>query len=314
MSWTDLMEASLLALLEAAEEGVLAFDRDSRCRMIGRRAGELFGIDPASFVGKMREEVLRALSRSTDDPETFLRTVGVQDLLEPPKVLAEVEIVRPRRRLVWTSFPVVRSAVVVGRLVLLRDVTRERSHERSNAELLLRIEQMTSDDPLTGLRNRRRFLEDLEREHGRSQRAWDSYAVLRVDVDGMSEINDRFGVPHGDRVLRGVAECVNRCRREYDVVARYENDELAALLPSADLVAARTVGNRFSLAVEMHDFELMEVKVTVSVGCAVRMPSSTTVSTETAESLLLRAGRALGVARAEGKGNVRIDEGEPTEG
>jgi diguanylate cyclase (GGDEF)-like protein len=150
-------------------------------------------------------------------------------------------------------------------------------------------------------------MEDLEREHGRCQRAWDSYGVLRVDVDGMGDINDRFGVPTGDRVLRQVAECVNRCRREYDVLARYENDELAALLPGADAVAARTVGNRFALAVHMQDFDLMEVKLTVSIGCAVWLPSVKERASEGPESVLRRAASALGVARAEGKGNVRVD-------
>jgi diguanylate cyclase (GGDEF)-like protein len=308
MDWSELVEATLLALLEAAEEGVVAFDRQSCCRMIGRRTGELFGIDPASHVGKMREDVLRVLSSSTDDPEGFLRLVGVPDLLDPPRVLAEIEIVRPRRRrLVWTTFPVVRNAVVVARLVLLRDVTRERGHERANAELVARIEMMTPDDALTGLRNRRRFREDLEREHGRSQRAWDSYALLRIDVDGMAEINDRFGFANGDRVLRQVAECLNRCRREYDVVARYEHDEFVALLPGADAVAARTVGSRFALAVDMQAFELMEAKVSVSVGCAVWTPSAT--ASETPDRILERAGLAMGEARAEGRGNVRVSGG-----
>jgi diguanylate cyclase (GGDEF)-like protein len=306
IDWSELMEASLLALLESAEEGVLAFDRKERCRMIGRRAGELFGVDPGGHVGKMRDEVLRALSRSVSDPEAFLRVVGVQDFADPPKVLAEIEVLRPRRRrLVWTSFPMVKDAVVVGRLVLLRDVTRERSQERANAELSSRIEQITTDDVLTGLRNRRRFLEDLEREHGRSQRAWDSYAILRIDVDGMGEINDRFGQAHGDRTLRRAADCLNRCRRDYDVLARYENDEFAALLPGADPVAARTVASRFALAIDMQNFELMDAKVTVSVGGAVWDPRSK--PTQAFAQVFERAGVALAKARAQGKGGIEVD-------
>ena len=300
------MEASLLALLEAADEGVLAFDRLSRCRMIGRRAGELFGIDPVSYVGKTREEVLRALARSSDDPAAFLQTVGVQDLTLPPKVIGELEIVRPRRRrLVWTTFPVIQGAAVLARLVILRDVTRERLHERMNTELLTRIEHMTSNDALTGLRNKRRLLEDLEREHGRSQRAWDSYAVLRIDVDGLSEINDRFGRPAGDKVLEQVADCLSRVRREYDVLARYENDEFAALLPGADAVAAKTVASRFALAVEMHEFGLTGRLVTVCVGCAVWTPPST----EKGEDIVRRAAEARDAARADCVGNVRVSEG-----
>src|SRR5215472_598171 len=264
--WGVLMEASLLALLEAADEGVLVFDRDGRCRMIGRRAGELFGLDPASHVGRPRDEVLRAISSSSDEPDMLIQTVGVQDLLEPPRVIAEIDVMRPKpRRIVWTSFPVVRNASVIARLVLLRDVTRERSAERQSKQLVARIEQLSPTDTLTGLLNQRRFREELDREHGRCSRTWDGYAVLRIDVDGMAEINDDFGVPVGDGVLEKVAECLKGTRREYDIVARLEADEFVALLPSADAVAAHAVAERFVNAVRRFDFGLTGRRVTISV-------------------------------------------------
>ena len=67
----------------------------------------------------------------------------------------------------------------------MRDVTRERAAERSQRQLQNRLDQLVPVDSLTGLPNARRFREELEREHGRSSRAWDSYGILRVDVDGM---------------------------------------------------------------------------------------------------------------------------------
>jgi diguanylate cyclase (GGDEF)-like protein len=304
--WSSLMEASLLALLEAADEGVFVFDRHGRCRMIGRRAGELFGIDPAGYVGKPRTDVLRALARGADDPEVFLQMVGTEDLLEPPRVVAELDVVRPKpRRVVWTSFPVVRSASVVARLVLLRDVTRERSAERGAKQLQSRVEQLSPNDTLTGLLNQRRFREELEREHGRSSRAWDTYAVLRIDVDGMGDINDGFGVPVGDGVLEKVGECLNKSRREYDQLARLEADEFVALLPGADVVAAQAVADRFVNAVKVNDFGLTGRRVSVCVGCSVWKPPSG----ERGEDILRRAGIALFQARAAGKGQVHVDEG-----
>ncbi len=304
--WSALVEASLLTLLEVADEGVLVFDRDGRCRMIGRRAGELFGIDPAAHVGKTRVEVLRAIARASDEPDVFLQTVGAPDLLEPPRVLAEVDITRPKpRKLVWTSFPVVRNASIVARLTLVRDVTREKSAERANKQLAARIEQLTPHDPLTGLLNQRRFREELEREHGRSNRAWDSYAILRIDVDGMGEINDGFGLPVGDGVLERAAEYLSRTRREYDLLARLEEDEFVALLPSADGLAAKTVADRFVHAVGSRDFGLTGKRVTVSVGGAVWKPPSV----ETGEDILRRAGVAVMQARAGGRGSVLVDEG-----
>jgi diguanylate cyclase (GGDEF)-like protein len=304
--WSALLEASLLALLEAADEGVIVFDRDGRCRMMGRRTGELFGVDPAGYVGKERGVVLRALSRASDEAGVFLQTVAAEDLLEPPRMIAEIDVMRPRpRRIVWTSFPIVQRATVVGRLLILRDVTRERSAERAQKQLMTRIEQLSPNDVLTGALNQRRFREELDREHGRSTRAWDSYAILRADIDGMGDINDDFGAPVGDGVLEKVSECLRKSRREYDILARYENDEFVALLPGADAVAAKTVAERFVLAVRMHDFMLTGRKVTICVGCAVWVPPSG----ERGEDILRRAGVALFKARAGGKGRVSVDGG-----
>jgi diguanylate cyclase (GGDEF)-like protein len=308
VEWIQLMESSLVTLLEAAEIGVLAFDRRAHCRMIGRRAGELFGIAPASFVGKTQGEVARAMSQCAADPAQFLQTTGALDTALPSRAPAEVELVRPRpRRVVWTSSPIVREGTVVGRLVLVHDVTRERALEAANADLLARIAEVMPDDLLTGLRNRRRFHEELERENVRSQRAITSYSVVRIDVDSMSEIHECFGMASGDRVLQRVAMCLNRCRREYDVLARYDRDTFAALLPGADLVAARIVTSRYSLAVEMQDFEFVDFKVTVSIGCAVwspRSPESTDRIVELARVAAVKA-RASGTGRIEVHGDER---------
>jgi diguanylate cyclase (GGDEF)-like protein len=305
--WNALLEATLLAFLEAADEGAMVFDHEGRCRMIGRRAGELFGIDPAGYVGKGRAEVVQALSKGTDDAEAFLQTVGPWDLQEPARVVAELDVARPRaRRVVWTSFPVVREGGVIGRLVILRDVTRERAAERSQKQLQSRIEHLTPDDALTGLLNQRRFREELEREHGRSTRAWDSYAILRVDVDGMGDINGEYGNAVGDTVLEKVAEALRKSRREYDILSRYEEDEFAALLPGADAVAAKAVAERFVEAVRSHPFQLAARNLSVCVGGGVWVPPSG----ERSEDIFRRAGIAMFKARAAGKGRVHIDAGD----
>jgi diguanylate cyclase (GGDEF)-like protein len=304
--WNALLEASLLALLEAADEGAVVFDRDARCRMIGRRAGELFGIDPAAHVGKARPDVLKALAKATDEPDAFLHAFGPWDLQEPARVVAELDVTRPKpRRVVWTSFPIMREGNVVGRLVIVRDVTRERSAERAQKQLQARIEQLSPNDVLTGLLNQRRFREELEREHGRSSRAWDSYAILRADVDGMGDLNADFGVPVGDTVLEKVADCLRKSRREYDILARFEEDEFAALLPGADLIAAQAVADRFVESVRTYAFQLGARSISICVGGGVWVPPSG----ERGDDILRRAGVAMFKARAAGKGRVHIDGG-----
>ena len=303
--WRSLLEGALGAVLEAADEGVLVFDRSGKCRMVGRRIADLFGIEPGSIVGKQRAAVLGALSRSCDDPESFLDEVGGEDVGAPAKVVGEIDIVRPRpRKIVWTSYPVIRHGGTWGRLGLVRDITRERAAERSTRQLQNRLEQLVPVDALTGLPNARRFREELDREHGRSSRAWDSYGVVRVDVDAMRTINDELGVPVGDVVLERVAECLNACRREYDLVARFDRDEFAAILPGADRVAVETVAARMVHAVGGHNFELADRRrVTACAGACVWVPPSG----ETGEDILRRAGDALTEAKKHGQGEVSVD-------
>jgi diguanylate cyclase (GGDEF)-like protein len=304
--WESFLQATALAMLEAADEGLIVFDADGRCRMIGRRAGEIFGVEPAAHVGHAREQVLGALSRACEEPDSFLQAVAADAPLGVPALVEEVDVRRPRpRTVVCKGIPISREGRSPGRLILVRDVTRERAGERASAQLRARLEELTPFDPLTGLFNARRFREELDREHGRSSRAWDSYAVLRLDVDGMGALNEEFGVPVGDQVLERLATVLKTCLREYDVLARVEGDEFAVLLPGADEVAARTVAERMVRAVATTRFEELQPPrpVTLSAGGVLWVPPSG----ETGRDLMHRTRGALERARAHGPGQLEVE-------
>ncbi len=302
--WSALLESALGALLDSSEEGIFVFDADAICRMASRRAGEFFGRHPRTLVGKPSTEVLSTLSLACEEPEAFLIAAHDPSFADPPRMSPHIEIRSPRRLLLWGSFPIVRDNIAIGRLVLVHDVTRERNSERARRHLLARIEQLTTIDALTGLSNRRHFLVDLEREHGRAMRAWDSYAVLRIDIDAMHSVNEHYGPPIGDRVLERVAELIRAGRRQYDIVARMENDEFAVLLPGADIVAGRTVALRITSAVSQQTVQATDgPPVTVSIGGAVCVPPTG----ESAEDVLRRAGLALIAARSKGNSEVEVD-------
>jgi diguanylate cyclase (GGDEF)-like protein len=291
-------------VLEAADEGLIVFDGEGRCRMIGRRAGEMFGVEPAAFVGKMRHEVLEAFAKACEEPDAFMEAAAADGPLGAPKMAADVDIRRPRPRTVLCrGVPISREGKPPGRVVLVRDVTRERAAERSTRQLQARIAELTPFDTVTGLLNQRRFREELDREHGRSTRAWDSYAVLRLDVDGMGLLNEELGVTVGDEVLEQVAGRLKKCLREYDVVARLEDDEFAMLLPGADAIAARVVGERVTKAMA----EIVRVgpgrRVTLSIGGALWVPPSG----ETSEDIVKRAGVALREARKQGGARAHVE-------
>ena len=215
-----------------------------------------------------------------------------------------IEIIGPHPRVIaWTSVPIEDRAGVIGRIDILRDVTRERRAEEDSAVLARRLSLASIVDELTGLMNRRRFEEEGQREHRRSQRAWAPYALARVDVDGMAQINAAHGREKGDEVICRVAEELKATRREYDLVARFVEDELVLLLPGCDARTAKKVLRRAVSAAAAKGSEALGVKITLCTGVAVWTPPSG----ELPADLVVRAGEALFAARARGPGSLEID-------
>src|SRR5258708_3349778 len=198
------LQAALLTMLDASDEGLIVLDSGGRCRMIGRRAGDMFGVDPSAYVGRPGVEVLEAFAKACDDPDAFWRAAAAP--LGSPTTEAEVEVRRPLVRTVLCRAiamgreGLAREAKSAGRVIFMRDVTLERAAESSTRQLRARLRALMPFDGLTGLLNQRRLYEELGREHSRSTRAWDSYALLRVDVDGMAGLNQEFGTPSGDQL------------------------------------------------------------------------------------------------------------------
>jgi diguanylate cyclase (GGDEF)-like protein len=111
--------------------------------------------------------------------------------------------------------------------------------EEANAELL----NLAITDPLTGLLNRRKFEQVLENEVTRARR-YGPLSLLIIDLNLFKQVNDRFGHPAGDEVLRNVAVLLKSCCRETDACARIGGDEFAVILPHTSAAAAAVVRDR----------------------------------------------------------------------
>lgn len=111
----------------------------------------------------------------------------------------------------------------------------------ANARLLTESRRLASDDPLTGLTNRRVLVERLEAESAEARRHGDAFCVILCDVDGLKGVNDKAGHLVGDSVLRSVAATLRTTARAEDVVARFGGDEFVLLLPRTDQDAARAL-------------------------------------------------------------------------
>ena len=134
---------------------------------------------------------------------------------------------------------------------------------------LYELERLATEDVLTGVANRRSFDDALRRELARRRRAGGP-AVIMLDLDGLKEINDRFGHAAGDEAIRmAAAACLDQVRAG-DMVGRLGGDELAVLLPDTHLGGAEVVMERVREAIERQT--VCGVRLRVSVGLAVAGP------------------------------------------
>jgi diguanylate cyclase (GGDEF)-like protein len=179
----------------------------------------------------------------------------------------------------------------------------------SRSERMHELAREASHDPLTGLRNRRRFEEDLRTELARSHRYGVPGALLMLDLDHFKQVNDTLGHPAGDRVLTEIADVLRGRARETDLLARLGGDEFAVVLPRCELGEAEEVAGEIATAIrEQMDSEPEVPPITASIGVA-PFGSGQRLSYEL---VLGRADAAMYAAKGSGRDRVRLfDETTP---
>jgi diguanylate cyclase (GGDEF)-like protein/putative nucleotidyltransferase with HDIG domain len=162
---------------------------------------------------------------------------------------------------------------IVGYSQKLEEKVAARTSELAEANTRLQaanrqLAQLATTDELTGLWNRRRFIEMLQRECRRAARSGTSLALAMVDVDRFKAVNDTFGHAFGDRVLQAVAAHLGREARETDIVARYGGEEFMVLMPDTSAEEAFSAAERIRRRVAAHPVadEKRSVEVSISIG------------------------------------------------
>jgi diguanylate cyclase (GGDEF)-like protein len=151
---------------------------------------------------------------------------------------------------------------------LLRGGAAETANALARADSHREAEALAATDPLTGLPNRRYF-DEFCSLLARRRRAGDAVAVLMIDIDKFKVLNDTYGHPVGDEVLKAVAGAIVASVREHDVPARVGGEEFAVLLRNPGPEVALEVGERVRESVHALDLSAVRVPwVSVSVGVA----------------------------------------------
>jgi diguanylate cyclase (GGDEF)-like protein len=166
-------------------------------------------------------------------------------------------------------------ATVYSREELMNNLTTAVARSELATQELQRIneklEYQAATDSLTGVGNRRQFLERVEAEVARTRRGGSTFSLLSLDIDYFKMINDTYGHVGGDNVLRGFVQKCLGAIRPYDWVARVGGEEFMVLLPQTGLQAARAIGERIRTEVESCLISTGHGKVTritVSIGVA----------------------------------------------
>ena len=170
-----------------------------------------------------------------------------------------------------------------------------------NARLHDIVQRQAITDDLTGLVNRRRFIEALDAEIERARRFGAALTIVLADLDNFKQVNDEFGHHGGDVVLRAFADLIRSHVRDVDVSGRIGGEEFAILLPDTDAAGAARVAERMRTS-------LNEVAIPLSEGSAIHVASSFGVAElardQSGDDLLRAADAALYRAKDEGKNRV----------
>lgn len=178
---------------------------------------------------------------------------------------------------------------------IFRDVTERNVMERE-------LQRLATTDPLTGISNRRAFLERAQHILKSSQRYQNPMSVLMLDLDFFKTVNDRYGHLSGDLVLRQFAEAVQSELREIDVFGRLGGEEFCVVLQQTQQAAAVQAAERIRQRIEnlpLKSDKQQSIQLTVSIGASCLRPGE-----EQLEQLLDRADQALYRAKQEGRNRV----------
>lgn len=192
--------------------------------------------------------------------------------------------------------PVLNKEETIGYLVTMEDVTER---ERLRRQLL----EMANTDVLSGLNNRRCFMERAEEAFQRALRYREPLSVLMLDIDYFKKINDVYGHHVGDAVIRNFSDMLSSTFRGTDVVGRMGGEEFAVVMIQADAETAFAKAERFRAAVESNCLciQAQTLRMTISIGI-----SELGENTASFDALLNHADHCLYEAKNAGRNCVRV--------
>ncbi|MEH2558023.1 diguanylate cyclase (GGDEF)-like protein/PAS domain S-box-containing protein [Bradyrhizobium algeriense] len=284
------------SVVDAAYDAIITVDQEHNITLFNRAAENLFGYDASEVIGHPLVNLL---------PEKFRshHSAYIHQFSRSPVNSRQMD----ERNRIWgqhrdgTLLPVeiAISKINVGGLLeftaVIRDIT-------DRVRLMDLLQKQAVTDELTGLPNRREFLEVMEKVLESDEQL----AVLMLDIDYFKKVNDTYGHDAGDEVLRVLSKIGMAASRKMDVFARWGGEEFVAALPGLDAEHARATAEKLRTTFEKRDFQHdwsigRAIPFTVSIGVATRADGENDL-----DAIMKRADEALYQAKENGRNRVEV--------
>ena len=230
-------------ILYSISDGIITVGNDGRITMINQAAQNMTGFDAGEVVGRFYREVFLAKEKDfhsllLDTLNTGTHHIGVE--LDYPVKNGYLHVS------VSSSCLKDGHGNDIGAVVVIRDLTEQQQLRQQ----VLQVDLLASTDSMTGLKNRRSFLESLELFLLKAQEGKTEFSLAFLDLDDLKKVNDAHGHREGDWFITAVASLLRQYVREEDVVGRLGGDEFAIILPGCPPDTAKNVLCRIAQKLE----------------------------------------------------------------
>lgn len=262
----------LVQHVNKSQTGLAVIDAGGRFRFCNPSFISMFGLEDYSPIGRTHDEVLawmftHRIGSVSKGNATLDEWVAQVNSLYRKQAFHSVELDLNNGKWVLVAQQMYTSGNIVS---VCTDITRSKESELALHVAYAELERLAMTDELTGVPNRRHFLAQLESERQRAIRYQRQASLAMLDLDHFKQVNDRYGHPAGDDVLKHFAKLLRRHMRSEDVVGRLGGEEFALLMPETTPVGAQTVLDRIrhELAKAQMDFVAPGFSYTFSAGIA----------------------------------------------
>ena len=276
-------------VFDIIQDPVMVLDKYNHLADFNRAAANVFkNITPKGIGTRIDDLLIR-------HPKLSLALVDNEDLNK------EVQIIESDTRHFFDTrmVPIKNSkSKQLGKLVIFHDVTSQR-------QLLDRLKTLATRDDLTGIFNRRHFMDLSREEIARAKRYGHPISLIIMDLDNFKQINDAHGHQAGDEVLRSFARLLSNSLRSFDILGRYGGEEFALALPETTPENGLKMAER--LRRNLNDHRIPYLNKVLSITASFGLAGISAQDDIDLDTLLYRADKAL--YRAKNKGRNRVEAG-----